>query len=250
MIIIKKYGVWFILVILVTLEVWLQVSLWQIDARKSDIYYLYQDSYRLLNGENPYMRVLKSDMQTNDKYTTIFPAFIELSSLTQRYFFNNFGRWLAFWRWIFLICNLGVMILLYREFIAYHEPYLAFLFTAFWAFNRWTLYISKTSGFDFIPILLLLISLLLHPRRRWLGMVFYSLSLAFKQIGIFLLPLYLIDAYHSTEKNHPSQVFICGFVIASVPVQTVPRPPSSWRTRRSGGGECHGILVSLCDPPN
>jgi uncharacterized membrane protein len=73
---------------------------------------------------------------------------------------------------------------------------------------------------DFIPIFFLIISLILLQRKKWLSLLFFSISLAIKQIGIFLLPLYLIEILNSTNKNFTRQFVIAIFVITSVPLLT------------------------------
>ena len=191
---------------------------WRNDVRRSDIYYLYLDGQRLAAGENPYARVLQGNMRENDKYTTYFPAFIELSYFTQRLGLVDFDPWLAFWRWVFLFTNLGITALLFWAFYSQGAPLLGIIAAAFWAFNRWTVFILQVSGMDFLPLLLLLVSLLLLPGERWrlpgerwrlpgerwrlLPMLLFGLSLAMKQVAIFLVPLYLIYAFQWVPAGH------------------------------------------------
>ena len=213
------------LIVLMICAALLQIATWENDARRVDIYYLYLDGQRLTAGENPYARVLEGNMRENDKYTTYFPAFIELSYLTQRLGLPDFDPWLVFWRWVFLLTNLGIMGLLFWAFQSRGAPLLGIIAAAFWAFNRWTLFLLRVSGMDFLPLLFLLVSLLLLPRDRYrlLAMVLFGLSLALKQLAIFLLPLYLIYAYHCAPRHKLREALIAALAIgAPVLVSSLP----------------------------
>ncbi|MBE0699089.1 MAG: hypothetical protein IH586_19390, partial [Anaerolineaceae bacterium] len=134
--------------------------------------------------------------------------------------FRQYENWLALWRIPFLLSNLGIGGLIFWVFYARGFSLIGIFFTLFWFFNRWTLFIAQVSGLDFLPIFLLLLSLLLLPRKRWLALLLFSLSLALKQIAIFLIPLYLIEAAQYGEKGWLRRVFTTGLAIASVPALT------------------------------
>ena len=53
------------------------MRLWKTDTKGEDIYYAWVEGGRILNGENPYGRVLAGNMRDNDKYATYFPVFYE-----------------------------------------------------------------------------------------------------------------------------------------------------------------------------
>ncbi|RPJ52240.1 MAG: hypothetical protein EHM21_00705 [Chloroflexi bacterium] len=214
---------WAILVIILLFTAWFQISImWKYSTDREDISFLYLDGHRVLFGENPYVRVLEGDMRDNNKYTTYFPAFIELSFVTQRYYFREYGVWLALWRWIFLLCYLGMIILLFWWGKSVQAPLLAIFSALLWTFNRWTLYLQQVSGMDILPIFCLLISLYLltrkHALARWGSWAFFGLSLALKQIAIFLFPLYLIYEYHRAENHKLRQVLVCAASIVAIPL--------------------------------
>ncbi|MDF5733310.1 MAG: hypothetical protein PUP92_36330, partial [Rhizonema sp. PD38] len=52
-------------------------------GKEEDIYYLWIEGKRILSGENPYARILLSNMRDNQKYATYFPLFYIMSYLTQ-----------------------------------------------------------------------------------------------------------------------------------------------------------------------
>jgi hypothetical protein len=163
----------------------------------TDIYYNWVEGQNILSGQNPYARILSSDMRVNQKYPTYFPLIYYLSSLTQQFGLKGYPEWLAFWRILILafIAATGCLIygLLYRQ-----SGLIAAGFGAlFWFLNRWTLQSSQAVTYDVIPIFLLLVSLWLLPRRKLAALLMLSLSLAFKQLDAILVPLYLINAWQS-----------------------------------------------------
>jgi uncharacterized membrane protein len=219
----KKYKQvfgWIILAAILGIYTWFQISLWDYPRYEIDMVYLYQDGYRILNGENPYSRILQGDMYQNNKYTTFFPAFIELSYLSQKLRYNYYEAWLYFWQRILLIVNLCITGLVFYIFLKKKSLALATFFALLWALNRWTLYMVQVRDIGFIAIFFLLLSFLLLPKNRWLALLSFSLSLAIKQIAIFLLPLYLIYIYHESPGKKWKEGFLAAAVILSIPLLT------------------------------
>jgi hypothetical protein len=183
-----------------------------------DIYYSYVEGKRLTQGKNPYARILDGDMRENQKYATYFPVFYELSYLSQELGLHSYLRWIGFWRIVFMAFELLVAVLLYillaRERLEWPGVFAA----AFWLFNRWTLKVVEMENLDFIPIFLLILSLALFSRYKWWSLFLFSLSLGFKQIAIFLIPLYLIWVWREAAKNKLTATLLAGLVIASVPL--------------------------------
>ena len=77
------------------------------------------------------------------------------------------------------------------------------LVVSFWYFNRWVLTASQIAALDFIPIFLVVVSLGVFERHRKTSLLLFSLSLAIKQIAIFIAPLYLIWEY---QREYPKAV--------------------------------------------
>ena len=91
---------------------------------------------------------------------------------------------------------------------------------AFWLFNRWTLHVTRIAQIDFLAILPLIISVALFPRRRYLSLLLLSLSIGVKQIGLFLVPLYLIWIWRETAQGKLKPSLIAVALVASIPVLT------------------------------
>jgi len=204
--------------IMISIAIPLNVRFWEQNTKDSDIYYSWVEGGRIANGENPYERILSGNMQENQKYATYFPLFYELSYFTQIIGYKNYNDWIGLWRYFFLAFNLLIGLLLLA--ITYQKKIWGFgLFVvAFWLFNRWTIHSSFHAVPDFIPIFGLLLSLALFKRKRVLSLLLFSFSLAFKQIAIFVAPLYLIWTFHDTRSL--KQTVISGVLIGSIPLLT------------------------------
>ena len=173
---------------------------------------------RLLNGEDPYARILAGNMRENDKYATYFPGFYGLSALTQAAGLRDYEAWIAFWRVIFLAFDLAIAAALYLLIYPRGRLLAASFAAAFWLFSRWTLHVTQVAHIDFIPIFLMIASLGLFRRHRWSSLLLFSLSLGVKQIAIFLVPLYLVWTWQSVRQAKLKQTLLAGLVIASVPI--------------------------------
>lgn len=195
------------------------------DLEQQDIYAVFGEGDRLQQGENPYEQILSPDvdMKWNQTIATYFPAFYYLAWFTQEIGLEDYVQWLRFWRVIFLAFNLGIAyILFYVPYHRYHSLTLAVFSTLFWLFSRWTLHITMIYHIEFIAIFLLLLSLTLLPKNQKLSFFIFGTSLAIKQIAIFLIPLYLIWAWHFS-KSKSGQLKNFGILIilmASVPLLT------------------------------
>lgn len=207
-------------VLMIFLAYIVNISLFQPSIKGYDIYFSYVEGQRLLNGENPYARILAGDMRQNQKYATYFPVFYELSALSQKMGLASEESWIAFWRMVFMGFEFATAILLYLLLTKRNLLWAGVFAAAFWLFNRWTLNVVQLQNLDFIPIFLLLLSLDLFPRKKWLSLFLFSLSLGFKQIAIFAAPIYLIWVFQMTGKDWLRQLFKSGLVIASVPFVT------------------------------
>ncbi len=214
---------WIILSAAVVITVGIDLYIWsQPVVGKPDILYIWRDSVRLATGQNPYERVLAGNMRTNDKYATYFPLFYLLGALVHTLGLQTFDSWIIFWRVVFLACAIGTALLIYILLNKSGRPLLAGVAAAFWLLHRWTLASATSANIDFLSIFFLTLSLALlysyrSPAARpaggggsadqrtpvawrlWGALLSLSVSLAIKQIAIFLVPLYCIWVWHSAH---------------------------------------------------
>jgi hypothetical protein len=194
----------------------INMRFWPLDTVGSDTYYSWIEGRRILNGRNPYERILHGNMQENEKYSTYFPLFYEASTLAQLAGYRQYHAWISFFRYIFLAFNLGIGLALFGLTFSKRTWALSLLAVLFWYFNRWTLTASKIVALDFIPILLMVLSLGFFERYRKTSLLLFSFSLAFKQIAIFLAPLYLIWEYNQSRSL--KNVILAGLWVVSIPL--------------------------------
>ena len=165
--------------------------------RNADIWFIYQDGLAIADGKSPYARILDGDMRTNQKYATYFPLFYQASALTQRLGLRVYGEWLAFWRIVFAGFDVAIALLLLTTVWRRGLPAFALFAAFFWTWNRWVLFEIQIAQIDFIPIFFLLLALVLLERRGDTAMVLFGVSLAAKQIAIFLVPIFLAHAFRA-----------------------------------------------------
>ena len=208
--------------IIIAAAVVVHTRLWSYDtqAETEDIYYIWIEGKRLLLGENPYARILSGNMRENSKYATYFPLFYLFSYLTQLLGWKEYSNWIDLWRHIFLLFNLGIAALIFYTFYQNRLFIFAIFSSSFWLFNRWTLYVTMIAHIEFIPIFFLITSLILFRRNKYTSLILFSLSLALKQIAVFLLPLYLIWVWQSVESKKTKETLISFGVILSIPFLT------------------------------
>ena len=168
---------------------------------QDDIYFIWQDGGRIANGVNPYESVLSGDMRENKKYSTYFPLFYLFVAATQLFGLKDFHTWMHIWRPILLAFYLGIALLLGYACQRSQRPILGAVGALFWTFNRWTLNVVKIAHIDFVPIFCLIASLLAFEKHRRTSLFLFGISLAVKQIAIFVAPLYLIWTWQSSRSG-------------------------------------------------
>jgi hypothetical protein len=203
-------------VIIALLAIRIHLRFWSLDTVGSDTYYSWVEGRRILDGRNPYERILHGGMDENNKYATYFPLFYEASALLQKMTSRQYQPWIDFWRYIFLGCNITIGLALCFLIFSKNTWVLSLLAMPFWYFNRWTLHSSATVALDFIPILLMVLSLGLFEKHRKTSLLLYSFSLAIKQIAIFLVPLYLVWEFQRSRSI--KKTIVAGLWIISIPL--------------------------------
>ncbi len=198
------------------LAVRVNLRFWSLDTVGSDTYYSWVEGRRILRGQNPYERILHGNMEENQKYSTYFPLFYEMSALVQKAGIKQYDAWIGFWRYFFLAGNVATGLALCAIIFGKQTWSLALLALPFWYFNRWTLSASASVVLDFIPIFLMVLSLGLSDRFRRTALLLFSFSLAIKQIAIFLAPLYLVWEYQRSRSIR--KTIFTGLWIISVPL--------------------------------
>ncbi|HUW21820.1 MAG TPA: hypothetical protein VMW41_04100 [Candidatus Bathyarchaeia archaeon] len=217
---IKSLALLFVIIMSLATLVQLNLYFCRYNTKGDDIYYIWKDSQTIASGKNPYERILSGNMVDNRKYITYFPLFYCLVALSQVLGLKELSYGIFFWRSIFVIFDFGIAALIFDVFYKKKRTILALFFALFWLFNRWTLNALLKVYPDFMAIFFLVVSLKVFPDRRLLSLLLLSLSLAIKQIGIFLVPLYLIWTWQQPA-SHKKKIMQLGkalILVVSIPL--------------------------------
>jgi uncharacterized membrane protein len=160
--------------------------------RGPDIYFVWRDGTRLATGQNPYESILSGNMRENRKYPTYLPLYYILVAGAHHLGVTEYEGWQRLWVPLVVLSHVGIALLLLVACWRAGYPALGLFAALFWGLNRWTVYVVRVAHVDFPAILCLLASLLLFDTRRRASLLLFGLSLALKQIAIFLTPLYLV----------------------------------------------------------
>ena len=210
-----------VLIILIIAAAWTHYAVVQPSVdNNNDIYYDYVEAQRIIAGENPYARILASDMRNNDKYATYFPLFYLLSAGVVKLTSLDFPQYVTFWRIAFLLFNIGSGVILYYLLWLRRGLLLAVFGALFWFFTRWNLHLTSSVNIDYPAIFFLLLSFWLLPRHRVWAFVALGLSMGFKQLDVILVPLFLIVVWQSESQHRAQAILIAIVALASTLVIT------------------------------
>lgn len=153
---------------------------------RNDIRYIYEDGYNIANGINPYQRIHGSDMRQNQKYSTYFPGFFLFVAATVKLGFDDLEKFLKLWRPLSVLIHLFVGVLILSLFLEKGWLVAGLFSSLFYLYNRFTLSVMGSGQIDLLAILFLILALK-KGNPYWFGV-----SLAVKQVAIFVVPLFLI----------------------------------------------------------
>lgn len=198
------------------------------ETQGEDIYYTWIEGQRLLNGENPYARVLSGNMRENQKYATYLPMFYLFSAASQWAGLHDYSAWVSAWRIVFAAFDMAVAALVFWLLYTRRLPVAALFGAAFCLFNRWTLHVIQVADMDHLAIFLFLLALALFDRHRRVSFLVFGVSLAVKQIAIFAVPLILIWTWHSAEVHQRRRALAEAVVLIASVAAVVSLPFLIW----------------------
>jgi hypothetical protein len=195
----------------------MHISEWKDEYLGSDIRSIYEMSRELSQGTNPYDRILPG-RRDDHKYATYLPLFYIFGALIHNLGAQDYKPWIQVWRVFNLAANIGIGTLLFAALYQRKLLLVALFATLFWFFNRWTLYITVNAQIDLLPVFCMVASLLVFRDNRRLSFLLLGTSLALKHISIFVVPLYLIWIWQSSDHDRLGQVVRAAIWIAALPV--------------------------------
>ena len=185
-----------------------------------DVWHHWRRGGDVAAGQNPY-RCVPQGSCVDGKIPIHFPLFYWLSSATRSVGLEGFQAWLGLWRPVFLGSYVAIGVLLAWPLLRRRYLAAAVAVLLFWLLNRWSLYVIRVSHIDFLALLPLVGSVLAWPRRQRLALVLFGISLALKQVAIFLVPVYLALVWRQGGPGRVRRLLLAVFLIALVPALTI-----------------------------
>ena len=191
--------------------------------RKEDVYHDYLAVKQLQKGENPYDRILESNMLQNDKYATQLPLYFYFLSFIRDLAKDNFSGFVEIFRSFLFWFQLAGGLFIYLIFRRINKPFIGYCAAVFYCFNVWTLNSFIFLKQDMVAIALLLASFYFFKskRHRWLAYILFALSLGIKHIGIFAFPLYLTPLLFK-EESYKKFAGYLGLLFLTLLIPTLP----------------------------
>ncbi|MCC6547885.1 hypothetical protein IT570_12035 [Candidatus Sumerlaeota bacterium] len=211
------------------------------DMTESDIRQIYKEGLRIRDGDNPYKRIIDNPGSDND-YPTYLPGFYLLAAATRDIAGKPFQDWLTFWRAIFFACHLGIGYIIFFRLWRRNSLLFAVVGSSLWFFGRWSLMVLRIAHQEPLAILLLMLSLVLMRRHFMIACVLFGMSLAVKQIAVFMFPVYLMWAWRLDDDPRTR---IRNTILAAVCCMAVPLAVSLSFIQREPMGFIKSLLFSV-----
>lgn len=153
------------------------------------------------SGVNSYQAFNPDNMLTQEKVPGFFPLYFYLMAFfawISNFSFVIFIDYLRFFTFVFY-SSIGLIIYFY---LRKTSVLLAILGMCLFMFNRWTLYDVISLKQESYVLLLLISSLLLLNKNKYLAFFLFGFATGIKHLTILLLPLFLLDCYLNVFKNN------------------------------------------------
>jgi len=200
------------------------------DTTGEDIYYSWLEGATIVRGGNPYACVRTNTCY--EKPPVYFPLFYWASAAAITSGLDTYPEWIGFWRPILLLATLGTGLLVMTSFITRSQALIGVAAALLILFNRWSLYTARVGQTDPLALLFLVGALLLLRRKpadeSRLGglsaaMLLLGVSLAIKQVAIFLVPLFLIQVWQTSALRRLRRTaFAAALIAAPVLLSSLP----------------------------
>jgi hypothetical protein len=170
-----------------------------------DIFHVWREGQRLAEGVNPYARIIGKSLRENDKYPTYLPLSYLFTALLQRLGIREFPDFIGIWRAINLVCHLGIGLLIFDIYNRERKPISGLIACSILLLGRWGAYIINVQHLEFAALLPILAAGHQLRRRPRLSALLFGLSLCVKQVGIILLPCFLLGLRSENRSDRPGR---------------------------------------------
>ncbi len=196
----RKYILWTaaaVLLLVIVSAIFVRAQWFGRESHIDGVIDLWVEPNNILRGINPYERILEGDMIHNKKYPQMLPlAYLFPAFFIKIGLINSLEHSVLLFRFIMLIVDLLIALVFFRlsTGIGRKSPnqLLGLLCAAIWLMNRWTLQMNLSVKPDNLAMLFALLALVYFRDKPVRSSLYLGLSLSFKHLSIFLLPLLLI----------------------------------------------------------
>lgn len=185
--------------------------------KTEDIYYEYDAAKQIQKGENPYLRILDSDMLENDKYATQLPHYYNFLAIIREKSNDNFSGFIENFRFMLFVAQVFGGLFIYLIFRKQNQKLIGLCGAVLYMFNVWTLNSMIYLKQDVLAISLLIVSFYFLNSKKYspISYLLYGLSLGIKYIGVFALPIYIVPYLMGkvSLKKFSLNLFLLFFII-------------------------------------
>jgi len=183
-------------------------------------FYLFRGG-QIASGINPYDCVTDPDEECFG-YPTHLPGMYLITAGFVVAGVDDLNEWATAWRPLSFATWLAVGLVLFIYSYVRKQPALAVAALGFWLFNRWSLYVLKVAHTDFLGVLLMVLSIVSVGRWPMTAAVLLGTSLAVKQVGVLLVPLFLIAAWRVHSFRLPKIFLLIGLILLMPVATSIP----------------------------
>ena len=194
------------LLFLIIITFFVHLSWWRsitiIDLIKEDIFYAWKEGVNIINGINPYERILSGDFRFNQKYPTYLPLIYLFSAFLYKSGIDSFWGFINIWRAISFIGHTFIGVTIFYLYSQKGYKGLGFVAAFVLLTGRWSNYVIKVQHLELITVGLLLASLLIFSKKPFISGLLMAGSICLKHFGVIILPIVLIRIYELNKKEN------------------------------------------------
>jgi hypothetical protein len=168
--------------------------------QNKDVHRGFQRGVDVWLGVNSYDSFNPKNMLTQEKVPGFFPLYFYFMAVMA--WISNFSYviFIDYLKIFIFLCYSGIALLIYF-YLRKESIILAILAMSIFMFNRWTLFFALSLKQEPYVLLLLISSLLLLKKNKYLSFFIFGVATGLKHLTILVFPLYLLDIYLNVFKN-------------------------------------------------
>jgi len=178
-----------------------------------DISYEFDQANQILDGSNPYERVLKGNLLVNKKYATLFPLYYYFLATVSNFSNQIFKDFIKNYWYIIQAVHFLTAYLIFLYFRRENKGWLGLLAVAVFLLNRWTVNNTMVLKQDVISVMFLLLAVYILPKFPRLSFLTYGISIGIKHLSIFAFPIFVLYILKMKLKIKQVLILVAIFLI-------------------------------------